>query len=95
MVAISTDKAEDVWELQQELSAGGGAPGLTLGLDPEGDVVRAFGVYDREGGIALPAVFMIDAAGVSRYKQVGESIVDRPEEDALLEALLRLRAVKH
>ena len=44
-------------------------------------------MYDREHDIALPAILILDADGRIVWKYVGESITDRPEEDAVLKAL--------
>lgn len=60
---------------------------FSLLSDPEGEVSRRYGVWDEEGRIARPAIFVIDAAGVVRYAYVGEDFADRPGDEPVLTAL--------
>ena len=46
--------------------------------DPEGEVIRRYGVWDEEGKIARPAIFVLDRDGIVRYAYVGEDFADRP-----------------
>ena len=60
---------------------------FSLLSDPEGEVSRRYGVWDEDGRIARPAIFVIDADGVIRYAYVGEDFADRPGDEPLLAAL--------
>lgn len=60
---------------------------FSLLSDEDGAVARSFGVWDEEGQIARPAIFVIDAAGVVRYAYVGQDFADRPGDDEVFAAL--------
>ena len=60
---------------------------FSLLADEDGSVARSYGVWDGEGQIAQPAIFVIDGAGVVRYAYVGEDFADRPGDDAVFAAL--------
>ena len=55
--------------------------------DPDGSMIRAYGVWHADKKIALPAVFVIDPKGVIRWRRVSTSVTDRPEEDEVIEAV--------
>jgi peroxiredoxin len=55
--------------------------------DPMGETMRSYGVWDEEGQIARPAIFVIDRRGVVRYAYVGEDFADRPGDEAVFAAL--------
>jgi len=55
--------------------------------DPDGEVIRRYGVWDEEGGIARPAIFVVDGGGVVRYVYVGEDFADRPGDEPVHGAL--------
>jgi peroxiredoxin len=60
---------------------------FSLLSDPDGDVIRRYGVWDEEGQIARPAIFVVDRTGVIRYAYVGDDFADRPGDEPMLEAL--------
>ena len=60
---------------------------FSLLSDPDGDVIRRYGVWDEEGQIARPAIFVIDDAHVLRYAYVGDDFADRPADEPMLEVL--------
>ena len=62
---------------------------LPFGLlaDVDGEVARRYGVWDEGGGIARPAIFVIDAAATVRYAYAGEDFADRPGDDDVYAAL--------
>jgi glutaredoxin-dependent peroxiredoxin len=51
---------------------------FSLLSDSEGDVSRRYGVWDEDGQIARPAIFVLDHSGLVRYVYVGEDFADRP-----------------
>lgn len=55
--------------------------------DAELTAIRAFGIEDVGNDLALPATFVIDAAGTIKMVYVGENVRDRPDIDAILAAL--------
>ena len=55
--------------------------------DPDGEVICRYGVWDEEGLIARPAIFVIDPGSVVRYVYVGEDFADRPGDDEVYAAL--------
>jgi len=60
---------------------------FSLLSDPDGEVSRRYGVWDEEGGIARPAIFVIDSGGLVRYAYVGEDFADRPGDEPVFAAL--------
>ncbi len=56
---------------------------------PHGDVARAYGVLQEEIGLALRGTFIIDKAGVVRYKVVN-AIPDARDEDVYRKVLAEL-----
>jgi peroxiredoxin Q/BCP len=55
--------------------------------DPNGDVIRLYGVWDEEGQIARPAIFVVDPEHVVRYAYVGQDFADRPGDDEVRDAV--------
>ena len=55
--------------------------------DPEGEVIRAYGVWDEKETIARPSTFMLDRTGEVRFQYVARDYADRPGTEALLLAL--------
>lgn len=60
---------------------------FSLLSDPEGDVPRLYDVWDEDGQIARPAIFVVDGRGVVRYAYVGEDFADRPGDEPIYDAL--------
>ena len=60
---------------------------FSLLSDPDGEVISPYGVWDEEGQIARPAIFVIDGAHAVRYAYVGDDFADRPGDEPMLEAL--------
>lgn len=60
---------------------------FSLLSDEHGSDARSYGVWDEEGQIARPAIFVIDPAGVVRYAYVGQDFADRPGDDEVFAAL--------
>ena len=85
LAAVSVDPIEVSQELATRLGLG-----FPILADPDGDVIRAFGVWHASRKIALPAVFVIDREGVIRWRRVSSSVTDRPTEDEVLEVVGRI-----
>jgi thioredoxin-dependent peroxiredoxin len=60
---------------------------LPLLSDPERKVISAYGVADADNGIAVPSVFVVSREGKIVWRHVGETQMDRPAVDVLLEQL--------
>ena len=60
---------------------------FSLLADPEGEVIRRYGVWDEEARIARPAIVVVDPANVIRYAYVGADFADRPGDDPIFDAL--------
>ncbi len=92
MVAISVDEPKDTRALVERQNQRGAPLALALACDPTRKATKAFGVYDYDHDIALPATLILDKKGEIAWKYIGDSVFDRPEEDALVAALKRLSA---
>ncbi len=62
---------------------------LLADFEPKGEVARRYGVYEAAGGTAQRALFVIDAAGVVRWRYVSPIDVN-PGADGILAALENL-----
>ncbi len=71
---------------------GGPRPGYTFLSDPGHRVIDRYGLYNPEGrGWPHPTVYVIDRAGVVRWKFTEVNYRVRPTNEMILEALARLR----
>ncbi len=53
--------------------------------DPDGKVVRDFGVYNLLGdGLAAPATFIVRTDMTIAWRHIGEDVSDRPTPDDIL-----------
>jgi len=55
--------------------------------DPQGELSRVYGVWDEEGRIAKPAIFLLDRSGIVRWLYAGRDFADRPKDDTLLRVI--------
>jgi peroxiredoxin len=60
---------------------------FSLLADVDGEVIRRYGVWDEQGKIAQPAIYVIDKAGTVRYVYVGEDFADRPGDQPVYDAM--------
>ncbi len=85
IIAISNEDRETIDTMKQEL-------GITFRIlsDTSRTMIEDYGVFhDKEAKgrpIARPAAFVIDGNGIVGYRYVGESQLDRPRADDLLQA---------
>ena len=83
VAAISMDSIQDA--AQMATLTGSVLPVLA---DPEGSVVRRYGVYDLLGDkVAAPATLIIGQAGEVLWRNVGQDIADRPSAEQILAVL--------
>ena len=55
--------------------------------DARGDLARRCDLWNDEEGVAVPAIVVLDRAGVIRYFYTGQDFADRPGDDEVLGAL--------
>jgi peroxiredoxin len=60
--------------------------------DPEGELARLFGLWDAEGGVALPSVVVVDQSAEVRYLFRGTDFADRPSDDEVFSGLQGLES---
>ena len=60
---------------------------FTLLSDARGDLARRCDLWNEEEGVAVPAIVVVDRAGVIRYLYAGHDFADRPGDDEVLAAL--------
>jgi len=94
VVAISVDATGTSKSFLAELSSEEGGPPIEFPVlsDPGGATARAYGVYDADAAIALPATFVVDRRGSVVWRHVGDTVADRPPEDEVVAALARAGA---
>jgi len=88
LVAISMDNREDTLNLIRELELS-----YHVLSDPTGKVVKKYDVYNLLGdGVATPSVFILSGEKSVNWKYIGESISDRPDNEALLSEIRKASA---
>lgn len=58
--------------------------------DPRGELIRRYGLWDEEDGVAIPSVIVVDRSRVVRYFYTGSDFADRPDNEEVFGALKRL-----
>ncbi len=56
-------------------------------VDPTRDVIKAYGLYDKENDTAWPTIYIVDQQGVLRYRGLSETKNERPTSRHVLAAL--------
>ena len=87
LVGLSVD---GIWSHLAFARAHGLAFPLLADAEPKGAVARAYGVYRADDDTSERALFVLDARGVIRWREVVPPSVD-PGADGILTALERLR----
>jgi len=72
LYVISVDTPADSAAIRDELNLG-----YAVLSDRDAAVVQSWGVYDREHGIAEPAVFVVGPGGDVLYRSLGTRVEDR------------------
>ena len=86
LLAISMDGAEDAVQMADLVGAE-----FPILADPEGRVVREYGIYDLLGdGVAAPATLILGREGTIQWRSVGTNIGDRPSAEEILRRLQEL-----
>jgi peroxiredoxin len=55
--------------------------------DPDGNILKDYGVYDNSTGTAYPALFLIDKNGVVRYRKIIPGLDDLVPADEIVDRL--------
>jgi hypothetical protein len=55
--------------------------------DPRGEVIRRYGPWDEDEGVAVPSIVVVDRSGEIRYLYSGSDFADRPGDDEVFAAL--------
>lgn len=66
--------------------AGKGLP-FPVACDPSRETIKAFGVYDSDHDIALPATILLDAEDRIAWQHIADDVFDRPREGEVLKQL--------
>jgi peroxiredoxin len=91
LAAVSVDHPEETRELRTRLEDDDEPLRMELLCDPTRAATKALGIFDAEHDIALPAILIMGPQGDVRWKYVGDSITDRPDEEEVVAALKRVR----
>ena len=87
VVGISTDSVES----HKKFSEHHNLP-LRLLSDANGEVAKQFGAQSLIPGKVARSVFVIDAAGIIRHRDVRPLGLFRPKDDAVIEAIKKAQA---
>jgi peroxiredoxin len=55
--------------------------------DPRGELIKRYGLWDEEEGVAVPSILVVDRSGEIRYRYSGSDFADRPSDEAVFAAL--------
>ena len=55
--------------------------------DPRGELIRRYGLWDEEEGVAVPSILVVDRPGEIRYLYAGSDFADRPGDEEIFAAL--------
>jgi peroxiredoxin len=58
--------------------------------DPEGEVIRRYGLWNADEGVAVPSIVVIDQSAQVRYLYSGSDLVDRPGDEEIFATLDKL-----
>lgn len=91
LICISADAVPYAWSMAQTTGAK-----FQILSDSARKVIREYGVYNaaENGGIAHPAVFIVDKQGVVGYAYVGKDAGDRPEDAVIIEQVKKVAGAK-
>ncbi len=82
IVAISTDGIDVAKDMAVDLHL----PFRVIS-DPDGGIIKEYGVYNADTDTADPTIFLIDKNGVVRFRKQIESLYDRVPADEIVNKL--------
>jgi len=86
IIAISVDNQDKSRELASALKIK-----FPVLCDTDHKVIDAYDLYNPDGKIAKPAVFVIDKSGIIRWSFLKEDYRVRPLNDAILAELIKIK----
>lgn len=92
ILAVSVDETADIQKMMDRIEQTDGRKpeGVTFLADPGHRVIDRYGLLNpARGGIAHPAVYLIDPAGTVRWKFVEVNYKIRPTNEMIRDALAR------
>lgn len=91
VIAISSDQQSFAWSMGQTTSAR-----FQILSDADKKVITSYGILNpaEHGGIAHPAIFIVDREGKIRFLHVGKDPQDRPSDEALLDEVKKIAAAQ-
>ena len=91
MIAISSDQQSFAWSMGQTTGAR-----FEILSDADRKVITSYGVLNpaEHGGIAHPAILIVDRDGKIKYLHVGKDPMDRPPDEKIIEEVKKLAAAK-
>lgn len=95
LIVVSIDDETGTRRTISNISKDGVQPDFTFLSDPDHSVIDRYGILNVEAsrrGIPHPATYVIDRAGVVRWRDVETDYTIRPSNDAILEGLKSLPA---
>jgi peroxiredoxin len=81
LLAISVDEQSYAWSMAQTTGAK-----FQILSDAEKKTITEYGIVNaaEHGGIAHPAIFILDKEGRIRYMYVGKDASDRPPDETII-----------
>jgi len=55
--------------------------------DPRGELIKRYGLWDEEEGVATPSILVVDRLGEIRYLYSGSDFADRPGDEEIFAVL--------
>jgi AhpC/TSA family len=55
--------------------------------DPRGELIKRYGLWDKEEGVAAPSILVVDRSAEVRYLYSGSDFADRPGDGEIFAAL--------
>jgi hypothetical protein len=55
--------------------------------DPRGELIKRYGLWDEEDGVAVPSILVVDRSAEIRYLYIGSDFADRPGDEEVFATL--------
>lgn len=91
MIAISSDQQSFAWSMGQTTGAR-----FQILSDADKKVITSYGILNpaEHGGVAHPAIFIVDREGKIRFLHVGKDPQDRPSDEIIIEEVKKAAVAK-
>lgn len=91
LIAVSVDEQSFAWSMAQTTGAK-----FQILSDADKKTIISYGILNaaEHGGIAHPAIFILDKQGKIRYFHVGKDAQDRPPDETILQEVKKLTGAK-